>query len=372
MIRFETLDQVKGVLLVVVTLGHAFSMSTGTSGKELWYFPGEVTSWVYYFPRFIGHPIAIGFATCMGIGMVLLNAGKQKQGWSERQVMLFFIQRGSLLVLLQFTLANIAWALGSGSVKWNELTLLSIFGLFERHYYFGVLYMLGSSMVLASMLIRFSNLTLLVFASLILASPFWYLKLLDAPDQISWVFGPLGVPGGWEGIWVLYTIIPWLGFALTGMLLGRLFLQQPNLFVQICRLFGFGLIGLFVVAIFARAIYFGHDDALVIFQLKRYPPDLFLMIFGLGFLFSLFSVLPKILPNPVSQILGIFGKATLFFYLGHLFLYAVLASYYQFNATPLQAYVIWIIGLVLLLPLCKLFLKLKTSSFVLGNRVQKT
>lgn len=105
--------------------------------------------------------------------------------------------------------------------------------------------------------------------------------------------------------------------------------------------------------------------------LSKYPPspDYYLLYLGLVFLlFYLFYRLPT--SSRLGRILENFGRAPLFFYNTHLWLYAAVpAILANFNGYSLMFGVgVWLIGLFILYPLCHGYLRWRSSSKVLAPR----
>ena len=86
------------------------------------------------------HLSAPGFFFLMGAGMLLFAVSRRKQGWSERAIFRHFWIRGAVLIALQFLIVNRAWELSPGG--WG----ISL--------YVGVLFALGGTMILGSLLLR--------------------------------------------------------------------------------------------------------------------------------------------------------------------------------------------------------------------------
>jgi len=90
----------------------------------------------------------------------------------------------------------------------------------------------------------------------------------------------------------------------------------------------------------------------------KYPPSLTFLVLSLGFdlvLLSLFSRAAHWL-STVARPLVTLGQAAPYFFLSHWFVYAVLGR--AFFPTPgglLATYLIWIVGLVSLIPICKAY-----------------
>jgi len=101
------------------------------------------------------------------------------------------------------------------------------------------------------------------------------------------------------------------------------------------------------------------------FGLSKYPPspDYFLFYLGLVFiLLFLFYQLPK--TSRIGSVLENFGRAPLVFYNTHLWLYALVpALFANFNGHSLTFGIgIWLLGLIILYPLCRGYLIWRSST----------
>lgn len=104
--------------------------------------------------------------------------------------------------------------------------------------------------------------------------------------------------------------------------------------------------------------------------LSKYPPSPDYVLFNLGVIFSGFFLLNKLTKTSrTGQILENFGQTPLFFYNTHLWVYAgVPAILNIFNSLSLtQGVGIWLIGLLILYPLCCEYL-VKHSSVIVHKR----
>ena len=93
----------------------------------------------------------------------------------------------------------------------------------------------------------------------------------------------------------------------------------------------------------------------------KYPPALVFSLFMLGANLILLAVLSGRDSRPM-RILTVYGRAPLFFYLAHLYLYALLGALFFRHAVSLQAmYPVWLAGLVPLYFGCQRYRAFKES-----------
>jgi uncharacterized membrane protein len=100
------------------------------------------------------------------------------------------------------------------------------------------------------------------------------------------------------------------------------------------------------------------------FNLIKYPPSMIfslMMVGGNLLLFGLFSGI-QAQTSTVGRILGTFGRAPLFFYLAHLYLFAVIgAIFFQQGTNYSVGSSVWSLGMIPLYFACAWFERLKRS-----------
>jgi len=354
------LDALRGLIIVLMALDHAnHFVAQQHSPGEYWggLFPVYHDA-LTFLTRFVTHLAAPGFFTLMGAGMVLFADSRRQRGWSRWQVMRHFLLRGMLLIVLQFVVINRAWELSPGG--W----VLTV--------YVGVLFALGAAMMIGSLLVWLKPKYLLVLSILLLIGT----ELL-IPDASSWNLLQYSNPmdylnpfliraGGTFDLWSNYPVFPWLelltfgmffGYALlddrektyrTGMFVGIAFLLE---FVVVRYLDGFGNIR-------PREGYSWIDFLNVV----KYPPSITFTLLTTGINLILLGLLARLSTSwqRYCRPLVVFGQVPLFFYVLHLFLYPGLGWLLAPNGTTIARMLpVWLLGLLLLYPLCLWFSRFK-------------
>lgn len=350
--RLAPVDALRGLLIVLMALDHAnHFIARAKRNPEMWadLFPTYGSDEILVFlTRFITHLAAPGFFFLMGAGMVLLVQSPSRRAWNRRQVTRHFLLRGALLIMLQYTLENFAWGLKEP---------LGI--------YFGVLYGLGGVMILGCFLLRLPPATLTAIgAALILLT-----ELLLPDVRTGYVAYPLIrrlllLPGSSGPVLVLYPLLPWLGVSALGMAFGKFLGRNPK--HAYGRAFWLGLAALLIFIPLRLAGGFGNirpaagTGWIALLNLVKYPPSVTFLLLTLGanlVLLALFSKLPAWLLRP----LVILGRAPLFFYICHLWLYGILGMLFVpasgIGIPKMLPY--WLGGILLLWPLCYLFFRFK-------------
>ncbi len=346
--RVLAIDALRGLIMVLMALDHAnLFVAQKHSTGEYWGGPfPHYDSALPFLTRAVTHLAAPGFFMLIGAGMALLARRRTRQGWDRWRVIRHFWIRGGLLMALQLAVVNRAWELSPGG--------------WEIDFYIGVLFALGGAMILGSLLVwsRPSTLLALAFVALIGAE-------LLTPEPALWpgdftsLERILLVPGGDLGLWVNYPILPWLELLLFGMALGH----YVDIKREWLRVRGLGLgVGLLMVFIIVRGLNgFGNirpragDGWMAFFNLVKYPPSIAFTTLTTGINLVILGLFARGIRRgrPLLQGLAVYGRAPLFFYVVHLFLYAGHGRLLTPQGTTIIGMLpVWLSGLLVLFPLC--------------------
>lgn len=363
--RLLWLDGLRGLIIVLMALDHASYFIARVHPGEFWGVPLPIYPDAEHFlTRLITHFCAPGFFFLMGTGMILFTDSRRQIGWPDRRITCFFALRGFILIILQLLLENPAWALGifSGTTHTTkppggggDVILL----------HFGVLYALGATMIFWSFFLRFGS---AVFVSLSIIAILATQSLIPGADNAGFLYSPwlrlLLIPGQ-TGIWqVFYPFIPWLGLTGLGLAFGRLLRQNRNRAYRSALIGGTAFLLLFGLL---RALgSFGdfHTPAsgwIDFLNLTKYPPSLEFILLTLGVDLLLLFLLSKVETQLRSwgQSLLVFGSTALFFYVAHLYLYALMGFAFPNGTSFTLMYFLWFCGLVLLYPICLWYKRFK-------------
>jgi uncharacterized membrane protein len=346
--RLFPIDALRGLIMVLMALDHAnlFIAHKHPPGEH-WGgdFPvyGDSLS---FLTRLVTHPSAPGFSFLMGLGMFFFANSRRRKGWTEWAIIKHFLVRGALLVLLQFLVVNPAWGLGSDP--------------FPR-IYVGVLVALGGGMIVGAFLLRLpKNILLMLSLVLFIGMEFTH----PSPDQWGQIFDqPLGLLLGYSGgdmdVWSNYPVLPWLELVVFGMVFGHWLLEDRNGVYK--KSYWLGCVFLLVFVLMRYLNGFGNirpmegDSWIDFFNVVKYPPAMTFTLLTMGINLLLIGVFSKAgsKAQRYLQPLVVFGKAPLFFYLLHLYLYAGLGLWLTPNGTSLPImYAYWLLDLLILYPLC--------------------
>jgi uncharacterized membrane protein len=195
------------------------------------------------------------------------------------------------------------------------------------------------------------------------------------PDPSMWGTIPSNVadltllrPGGDVQLWSNYPILPWLELVVFGILFGHWLRSNPVRAYRRGLLLGLLFLLAFLVLRWLDG--FGNirprpgSSWIDFLNVVKYPPSLTFTLLTTGFnliilwLFSRIANLYKVFLEP----LAVYGRAPLFFYIVHLFLYATIGYFFAPNGTTIGAMVpYWILGLIVLYPLCVGYVMFKRS-----------
>jgi uncharacterized membrane protein len=353
--RIISLDALRGLMIVLMALDHA---NYFVAGKHP---PGE--HWGGSFPiyhdaltfltRWVTHLAAPGFAFLMGVGMYLFYRSRQQRDWSLWAVQSHFIVRGMILILLQILIINRAWQLGPE--------------LFPR-LYLGVLVALGGGLILGSFFLSLKPLHLIIITAMLVIG-----TELTHPAPWQWGLNdPLGLlftySGGNLELWSNYPILPWLELITFGLLFGYWLAEDDAGVYQRARWLGLLCLGAFIII---RAVDgFGNvrpragDQWIDFLNVVKYPPSLVFTLMTMGINLLILSTFhwARERATWLLQLLATYGKTPLFFYILHLFLYALLGRWLTPQGTSIPAmYPYWILGLIILYPLCWWYARLKSQ-----------
>lgn len=352
--RFISLDLLRGLIIMIMSIDHARSMILKSHPFEWWNsaVPQYGTDTAGFLTRGVTHLCAPGFFLLMGAGMILFAHSRKKLGWSNGKVMHQLALRGGLIVLFEILIFD---PIIFGQPSFSK---------------FGVLFGLGGSMIAGVLFIRLNMVTLLMTGSLgVLITQILPPFVLENSGLNHPVAYLLLVPQFLSNWLVLYPVFPWLSITLLGMGLGKALLDYPD------KVMGWVLsTGVVFLVLFVAVRWIGefgnfqaaqNDSWIAFFNVVKYPPSLVFTLLTLGvncLLLCLFDRLKKI-NGAWKDIFVVFGQTALYFYFAHWFLYSAIGSI--FNLVPANRgvmYLCWALGLILLYPVCKNYQQFK------GNR----
>ena len=355
--RVESIDALRGFLMVMMALDHVGFMVGRFHSQEMW--AGAWTRYqgaIPFLTRFVTHLCAPGFFLLMGAGLALAADARARRGWSSSRVTRDLLSRGAWLLVVATLLEVPAFlaATISGPARPGTNPDFAIPGLTSPRWVLTVLYALGVSTIVSAVLIRMRS---LVWASLAAGAIFVTALTTPGPEHFDTEYGFLRTMlmlSRWShGVWAQYPFVPWFGITALGVLLGRAFLADRSRALRAVPWVGLAMVGVAVMLRMAGG--FGNvraprDGSWIEFlNVIKYPPSLvftLLMTGGNLFLLWLFDR-AHLWRTQIGAILIVFGQAPLAFYIAHLWLFAVIGMiWFRQGAGYATVYAIWLAGLV--------------------------
>jgi uncharacterized membrane protein len=347
--RFSAFDRLRGLIMVIMAIDHASFMVARVHAYEGWAFPpGPVTV-----TRWITHLCAPGFLMLMGAGMVWLGKARQQAGWTHAQIRKFFLTRGLILLVIQHLVENPAWVIGV--LTMDPSTPLaqapSPGGGTPFFLHFGVLSALAVAMIVWAFLIELPSVIILAVSAAAMAASVWMTPAMSESATLFPIWKVLlFVPSHTNAVDVLYPVVPWLVPAGIGIVLGRIVYKKPAKTALLCASLAVALVGAYV------ALGLVGQGAFL-----KYPPTpaFFAITLGLDFLLiALFTAMPA---NPLTRLLETFGRSPRFFYLLHLYVFALIGLGFPRGTSMPVMYAIWAAGLALMYPMVVTYARFKAS-----------
>jgi uncharacterized membrane protein len=316
--RVQSVDIVRGIVMVIMALDHCRDMlhanPLGLSPLDL-----NSTSTAYFMTRWVTHLCATTFAFLSGTSayLSLVNTGSISKGRS------FLIKRGVWLVILNFTLNN----------------FLIFFDIHFGVFFFQVIAVFGTGFIILGLLLSFSPRVIGTIGLIIIFGHNLFQAVsfpAGTPQAFLWALfmnkGFFQVTAS-HALALNYPIIPWAGIILAGFGFGQLIDKSPEQRRKNLLRIGLGALILFVII---RAVnIYGDPTAwsvqrnflfsfLSFINLNKYPPSLLFILVTLGISILMMYVFDS-RENRFTQIVSVYGKVPLFYWLLHWFTIHIVA-----------------------------------------------
>ena len=360
--RIGSVDTLRGLVMVIMALDHTrdFFSTTGFN-------PREVTDPLLFLTRWVTHFCAPTFILLAGLSAFLYGRGK-----SLGELSRFLLVRGLWLILIDLTLINFGWRF--------EVDLYRLSA--------GVIFVIGVSMVVLSALIWLPRWALASLALLMLAGH----NLLDnvrAEDlgEASGAWHVLHEPGlvplgDSVTLYILYPLVPWIGVMAGGYLLGPVMQldqgKRQRILLGLGAAITVGFLVLRATNVYGDPTPWTPRDTwlstiLSFLNCEKYPPSLLYLMMTLGPALILLALFEQ-LRGALASFLATFGRVPFFYYVVHIYLIHALAVATGFALTGVLTttpevnfnlagvYIVWLMVVVLLYPICRWFSELKESS----------
>jgi uncharacterized membrane protein len=369
--RIAAIDMLRGLVILLMLVDHV---------REAIYLHMQVsdpidvaaTEPALFFTRLSAHLCAPVFVFLTGLSAWLYA---HPALGVERPASDFLFKRGLLLVVLELTLVNFAWA---GDLPPKTVWLQ-------------VIWAIGISMIVLSLLLwlRVSYRALAALGLLIVFGHNLLTPISFQPDEFGYSLWTLLhdraflVADGPVQVKVTYPVLPWIGVILLGYVAGPLYSRAFSSEARAAMLIKLGVGCLVLLAVLRGFNIYGETLPWVAggdfvhtlmswLNFTKYPPSLDFLLFTLGVSFLLLNRF-EALDNRASRALVIFGGAPMFFYVLHLYVLLVLqrlavatvGANHGARFGVDDVYWIWIVAAVLAVALyfpCRAFSRYKRTS----------
>lgn len=385
--RIQSIDVLRGVVMVIMAIDHVrdfFYKAPVATGASVATNPTDLatTTPALFFTRWITHFCAPIFVFLAGTSIFLMSQKKSKP-----ELSIFLITRGLWLVLVEVVLITFSWT----------------FNPFYNVIILQVIWALGVSMIIMGLLVRLPMSVLVVIG----------LAIVFGHNLLNYSSINHGLKGGLLAdllyftnfsaynldnthvLMIVYAFVPWTGVMTLGYCIGKLFSAEfdPVKRRKILFQLGFGLWAIFLILRFVN----NYGDPvpwsrqprgdvftfLSFINVNKYPPSLdFLCVtIGGGLIALAFLERAK---APILDFFRVYGRVPMFYYILHLYLIhliGVIVFFAQgfsadqiatannpfffrpsaFGFGLLGVYIVWIIVVLALYPLCKKYDRYKST-----------
>ena len=330
----------------------------------------QTTTTLLFMTRWITHLCAPTFVFLSGVSAYI--SFKRTNNFSVSRS--FLLRRGIWLVILEFTFVNFA--------LWYDIHF--------RFMIMEVISAIGISFIVLSFLLKLPSRTIGIIGLLIIVSHNLLQGITIPSNPVSVfvssvLFRPnlMQITKGFS-FYTAYPLIPWLGIMLTGFACGEIFETEEKRRRKILLRIGLTALGLFalirLVNIYGDPSHWSHQKSVLFTFLSfinttKYPPSLLFTLLFLGLTVIIIFFAEKF-NNRFTEILSIYGRVPLFYFVIHLFIIHSLMFIMLYiqgfgsedflfgafnNGRPKTGcgvelaaiYLIWLAVVVILYPVCK-------------------
>jgi len=309
--RIHSIDVTRGVAMILMPIDTVRVYPGVPAGGPR---PGV------FFTRWITNFVAPAFAFLSGTSAYFLG---QRLG-SKSALSKYLVTRGLILILLELTVIRVFW-----TFNFN----------FGQYLLAGVIWMLGWCMVLLAAIIWLPTVGIATFGiGVIFLHNMMDLLPASTTEQLSqgslaWFWQILYFGGfiqlGQNGptLAVLYSIFPWVGVMAAGYAFGVVLTFEPKRRDRICFAIGISAIVLFLMLRWVDAYgdprhwhLAGESQAPTAFRFintTKYPASLDFLLMTLGPAILLMPLAERA-RGKIGEIIAVFGKVPMFYYLLHI------------------------------------------------------
>lgn len=328
--------------MIIMAIDHSYLFIYQTHYSESWNSSmPNYSSYAVFFTRWVSNICAPGFALLMGMSMTF-SLSKNINDFNKSPKAYFFIKRGIVLIILQQLIDLPILILNIGNLD----TLPPFRG--------GVLYALGASLIFCSLFIKVKPIIQVYIGAAIVFINYFIVNIGLTQASSNTFLNLLFIPGSNNWVSVNYPAFPWIGITMIGLGIRKVnFLKAGLAFLLI-----------FIILRFINYGDYNHKNLNGIINylaVIKYPPSIAYVIFNMGILSLLFWMIGKFEKSNIFKPLIVFGQSSLFFYFAHIYMYILMSKFVPHSFSLINMYLLWLIGLLILFPICKYYLKLKSQ-----------
>jgi len=367
--RISSMDVIRGAVMVLMAIDHVRVYSGLPAGGP--------TAGIF-FTRWVTHFCAPAF---------IFLAGTSAFMYARRHpdVSRFLATRGLWLILLELTILRVAWTF---NVEFGGYNMA------------GVIWVIGWCMIALALLVHLPLAAIAAFGLVIIAGHNIFDLIQGAGSTLAessvsglWKIvylgfsaGPIVVGSDGPQLWVLYSLVPWVGVIASGYAFGAVLTLEPTRRRRICVSTGLAATAAFV---FLRGLNLYGDPrpwgtgAIDFLNTTKYPASLLFLLMTLGPTIAVMPLLDEA-RGILARGLTVFGRVPFFYYVLHIPLIHVLAmivsrarigevSGWLFANHPMAAgpppegytwslpllYLVWVVAIVILYIACRWYADLK-------------
>lgn len=366
--RITSIDFTRGLVMIIMALDHTRDFMHADSLTQS---PTDLatTTPILFFTRCITHLCAPTFVFLSGTSAYLLI--KKEDNYTKSRN--FLLSRGIWLLFLEFTFVNFA--------LWFDLQFRTL--ILE------VIGAIGFGFIVLSFLLKASTRVIGIIGLVIIFSHNVLQYLATDNSALKTIVSPFFGPGAFPvtpqfTFVIAYPPVPWLGLMLAGFAAGQFFELEERRRKRIFLTIGLAAIALFITI---RLFNFYGDPVkwsvqksdlftfLSFINVSKYPPSLLFCLITAGIMFLILSYAEG-RQNKFIDIVTVYGKVPLFYFLIHLyilhFLMLIMVFLQGFTWSALIfggfnfgrpksgsgvslwiVYLIWLSVVIVLYPLCK-------------------
>jgi uncharacterized membrane protein len=333
-----------------------------------------------FLTRFITHFCAPVFVFLAGTSAFFVG----ERMTQKQELSAWLVKRGFWLVFLEFTVVKFGWFF---TLNYNHLELM-------------VIWAIGVSMITLAAAIHLPKKLLFALGILLVAGHNtldFYTPPGDTYLQILWNILHVQSPfdAGNCAVFIVYPLLPWMGLMMLGYCMGNWYTSTYSATKRKKLLIGGGLFCWALFILLRIPNLYGEPNPwdwqttpsmsmLSFINVSKYPPSLDYVLITIGFAL-LFLGLFETLRGKLSEAITVIGRVPMFYYILHIYLIHFLAmlaagltGFNPFDMVTDQfismiptlkgygfslpvTYLIWILVVVLLYPLCRWYNRYKSS-----------